>query len=114
MTLDDIIALTRAGYTKDDIAALQTPAAQPEPTQALEPEPAPVSVGVAEQYDPAGLESLLREVLGGVQKSVDDLRSTVQASQVLTGVQAAPESREDALRTAAEHAAGIFCPVQNK
>lgn len=120
MTLDDIIALTRAGYTKDDITALITPAAQPEPAPAPEPEPtpapepAPVSVGVAEQYDPAGLESLLKEVLGGVRKSVDDLRSTVQASQVLTGVQAAPENREDALRTAAEHAAGIFRPVQNK
>ena len=73
------------------------------------PEPAPISVGVAEQYDPAGLESLLRQVLG----SVDGLKKTVQASQVLTGVQEVPTGA-DALRTATMHAAGVFEPPAKK
>lgn len=119
MELSDIMALVKAGFSRDDIMALTAPAQPAEPVQpapAVEPvQPAAEPVHqAADPADPAGLESLLREVLGGVQKSVDDLRSTVQASQVLTGVQAAPASREDALRTAAEHAAGVFRPVQNK
>ena len=115
MELSDIMALVKAGFSRDDIMALTAPeqAAPAAPTAPTAPQP--VAEPVAPQAaDPAGLETLLREVLGGVQKSVDDLRSTVQASQVLTGVQAAPDNREDALRTAAEHAAGVFRPVQKK
>ena len=122
MELSDIMALVKAGFSRDDIMALTAPASEPAPQPAAEPAPQPASEPAPQPAaepapraaDPAGRESLLKEVLGGVQKSVDDLRSTVQASQVLTGVQAAPASREDALRTAAEHAAGIFRPVQNK
>ena len=119
MELSDIMALVKAGFSRDDIMALTAPeqAAEPvQPAPQAEPvQPAPQAEPVQPHAaGPAGLESLLREVLGGVQKSVDDLRSTVQASQVLTGVQAAPAIREDALRTAAEHAAGVFRPVQNK
>ena len=79
------------------MVAVESPAEPPAP------ETTPISVGVGEEYDPAGLESLLRQVLG----SVDGLKKTVQASQVLTGVQEAPTGA-DALRTATMHAAGVF------
>lgn len=115
MQINEILELVRAGYTKSEIDQMETAAAEPIPepveTPAPEPqtEPAPISVGVAEQYDPAGLESLLRQVLG----SVDGLKKTVQASQILTGVQEAPTGA-DALRTATMHAAGVFEPPAKK
>lgn len=123
MQINEILELVRAGYTKSEIAQMETAAAEPAPEPVENPadppapepqtepqtEPAPISVGVAEQYDPAGLESLLRQVLG----SVDGLKKTVQASQVLTGVQEAPTGA-DALRTATMHAAGVFEPPAKK
>lgn len=117
MQINEILELVRAGYTKSEIAQMENAASEPEPVEtpadppASEPatEPAPISVGVAEQYDPAGLESLLRQVLG----SVDGLKKTVQASQILTGVQEAPTGA-DALRTATMHAAGVFEPPAKK
>lgn len=115
MQINEILELVRAGYTKSEIDQMETAAAEPIPepveTPAPEPqtEPAPISVGVAEQYDPAGLESLLRQVLG----SVDGLKKTVQASQILTGVQETPTGA-DALRTATMHAAGVFEPPAKK
>lgn len=115
MQINEILELVRAGYTKSEIAQMETAVAEPvsEPVETPSPEPqtepAPISVGVAEQYDPAGLESLLRQVLG----SVDGLKKTVQASQILTGVQEAPTGA-DALRTATMHAAGVFEPPAKK
>lgn len=117
MQINEILELVRAGYTKSEIAQMENAASEPEPVEtpadppAPEPEtePTPISVGVAEQYDPAGLESLLRQVLG----SVDGLKKTVQASQILTGVQEAPTGA-DALRTATMHAAGVFEPPAKK
>lgn len=119
MQINEILELVRAGYTKSEIDQMETSAAEPvsepvsepveTPADPPAPEPAPISVGVAEQYDPAGLESLLRQVLG----SVDGLKKTVQASQILTGVQEAPTGA-DALRTATLHAAGVFEPPAKK
>ena len=121
MQINEILELVRAGYTKSEIAQMENAASEPKPVEtpadppAPEPatkpatKPAPISVGVAEQYDPAGLESLLRQVLG----SVDGLKKTVQASQILTGVQEAPTGA-DALRTATRHAAGVFEPPAKK
>lgn len=115
MQINEILELVRAGYTKSEIDQMETSAAEPvsepveTPADPPAPEPAPISVGVAEQYDPAGLESLLRQVLG----SVDGLKKTVQASQILTGVQEAPTGA-DALRTATMHAAGVFEPPAKK
>ena len=112
MQINEILELVRAGYTKSEIAQMENAAAEPVPEQVETPadppapEPAPISVGVA---DPAGLESLLRQVLG----SVDGLKKTVQASQILTGVQEAPTGA-DALRTATMHAAGVFEPPAKK
>ena len=115
MQINEILELVRAGYTKSEIDQMETAASEPvsepveTPADPPAPEPAPISVGVAEQYDPAGLESLLRQVLG----SVDGLKKTVQASQILTGVQEAPTGA-DALRTATMHAAGVFEPPAKK
>ena len=71
MNFEDVMALVRAGYTKDEIAAMSAqvstpePAPAPEPAQAPEPaaqpEPAPAVPQVSQT------EALLREILGAVQ-----------------------------------------------
>ena len=85
-----------------------TPAPQPVPA-APAPAPQPVPATAPQAADPAGLESLLHEVLDSVQ----GLRDTVQASQVLTGYQGQP-TQADQLRTATQNAAGFFYPPADK
>lgn len=88
-----------------DPAVAPQPAPAPAPQTVLAPAPAPAP----QPADPAGLESLLHEVLDSVQ----GLRDTVQASQVLTGYQGQP-TQADQLRTATQHAAGFFYPPADK
>ena len=83
------------------------PAVAPQPVPAPAPQPVPATAPQA--ADPAGLESLLHEVLDSVQ----GLRDTVQASQVLTGYQGQP-TQADQLRTATQNAAGFFYPPADK
>lgn len=125
-----ILALAKSGVSDAEIerlAGLMDGAPAAEPAQAAgrdlpmtQPVPAaqPVDPAVAPQTvpptapqaaDPAGLESLLHEVLDSVQ----GLRDTVQASQVLTGYQGQP-TQADQLRTATQNAAGFFYPPADK
>ena len=121
-----ILALAKSGVSDAEIERLAglmdgapasqpapAPAPQPVPVQAPEPAPQPVPVPAPapapQPSDPAGLESLLHEVLDSVQ----GLRDTVQASQVLTGYQGQPAAA-DQLRTATQHAAGFFYPPADK
>lgn len=120
-----ILALSKSGVSDAEIERLADlmdgapadPAPAPQPVPAV-PAPQPADPAVAPQpvpatapqaADPAGLESLLHEVLDSVQ----GLRDTVQASQVLTGYQGQP-AQADQLRTATQHAAGFFYPPADK
>lgn len=85
------------------------PAPAPQPVPATAPAPQPVPAPAPQAADPAGLESLLHEVLDSVQ----GLRDTVQASQVLTGYQGQP-AQADQLRAATQNAAGFFYPPGDK
>lgn len=82
MKLEDLMALVRAGYTKDEISAMTAPepaaAPTPEPAAAPAPEPAAASASepaAAPAPEPAAAsapqfsrtEALLREILGAVQ-----------------------------------------------
>ena len=58
MKLEDLMALVRAGYTKDEISAMTAPEPAPAPAPEPAPEPAP-------QF--SRTEALLREILGAVQ-----------------------------------------------
>ena len=138
MDIKLILALAKSGVSDAEIERLAglmdgapapqpTPAPAPQPTPAPAPQPVPVpapqpapvpATAVAPQpvpatapqaADPAGLESLLHEVLDSVQ----GLRDTVQASQVLTGYQGQPAAA-DQLHTATQHAAGFFYPPADK
>lgn len=127
-----ILALAKSGVSDAEIERLAglmdgapapqpAPAPVPQPTPAPAPQPAPAPVPqpvpapvpapatAPQPADPAGLESLLHEVLDSVQ----GLRDTVQASQVLTGYQGQPAAA-DQLHTATQHAAGFFYPPADK
>ena len=43
MKLNDILALVRAGYTRDEIQAMEQPAAAPDPQPAAAPDPQPAA-----------------------------------------------------------------------
>lgn len=120
-----ILALAKSGVSDAEIERLAglmdgapaEPAPAPQPVPAVQaPQPAdpavapqPVPATAPQAADPAGLESLLHEVLDSVQ----GLRDTVQASQVLTGYQGQP-TQADQLRTATQNAAGFFYPPADK
>ena len=89
------------------VAPQPVPATAPQAVPAVAPQPVPAPA--PQPADPAGLETLLREVLDSVQ----GLRDTVQASQVLTGYQGQPAAA-DQLHTATQHAAGFFYPPADK
>lgn len=130
MDIKLILALAKSGVSDAEIERLAglmdgAPAAEPaqaagrdlpmtQPVQAAQPAdpavaPHPVPATAPQAADPAGLESLLHEVLDSVQ----GLRDTVQASQVLTGYQGQP-AQADQLRTATQNAAGFFYPPADK
>lgn len=124
MDIKLILALAKSGVSDAEIERLAglmdgapapqpapEPAPQPVPVPAPAPQPAPVPAPepAPQPADPAGLETLLHEVLDSVQ----GLRDTVQASQVLTGYQGQPAAA-DQLHTATQHAAGFFYPPAEK
>ena len=118
MDIKLILALAKSGVSDAEIERLAglmdgapapQPAPQPAPAPTPEPAPQPVPAPAPQAADPAGLETLLHEVLDSVQ----GLRDTVQASQVLTGYQGQP-TQADQLHTATQHAAGFFYPPADK
>lgn len=122
MDIKLILALAKSGVSDAEIERLAglmdgapapqptpAPAPQPVPVPAPQPAPVPAPAPAPQPADPAGLESLLHEVLDSVQ----GLRDTVQASQVLTGYQGQPAAA-DQLRTATQNAAGFFYPPADK
>lgn len=125
MDIKLILALAKSGVSDAEIERLAglmdgtpaAPAPAPQPVPAVQapqpadpaPAPQPVPAPAPQAADPAGLESLLHEVLDSVQ----GLRDTVQASQVLTGYQGQP-TQADQLRTATQNAAGFFYPPADK
>ena len=114
MDIKLILALAKSGVSDAEIERLAglmdgATAPQPVPAPAPQPVPAPAPAPAPQPADPAGLETLLHEVLDSVQ----GLRDTVQASQVLTGYQGQP-TQADQLHTATQHAAGFFYPPADK
>lgn len=88
MELTDIMALVKAGYTKEEIALMEKPSAtnpepapEPAPTPAPEPEPAPVAQPVpAPQPQPAQPEA--QPTMADIMQSIAKLTSAVQANAI--------------------------------
>ena len=99
MTLDQIIKLLDAGYTKADIEAMQAPvqpaaAAEPEPQK--DPEPAQ-----PEQAKPEEKKPVTEPVNNEMLQELRDLKKAVFAMNIMQSSQPAqPESVDDILAKA--------------
>ena len=90
MKLNDVLTLINAGFTADQIRAMDggtpepTPAPAPEPTPAPAPEPTPA---------PAPDDNNIMQTLAGMQQNITQLTATMQA-MLLKGAQTGAPSVE--------------------
>lgn len=99
MELTDIMALVRAGYTKDEIALMEKPGTAepvpaPAPVATPEPIPAPVDVPVAvaeptavpqPQPQPAQAEPSMAELMQSIAKLTSAVQANAIAQSVIPG-----------------------------
>lgn len=94
MELNDILALVKAGYTRDEIAQMEqpkTPDANPVPVPAPVPEPAPqpepVPAPVAEPVpQPIPQPQQTEPTMAEIMQSIAKLTSAVQANAIAQSV----------------------------
>lgn len=81
MNYEDIILLVKAGYTRDQIAAMQAPAEPPAPPSPAEP-PAPPAPAEPEQPKPQGIEDLSQMLASEFAKLNDAIvKANLQQAQ---------------------------------
>ena len=81
MNYEDIILLVKAGYTRDQIAAMQAPAPTPAPAPAPEPAPAPAPAE-PEPPKPQGIEDLSQMLAAEFSKLNDAIvKANLQQAQ---------------------------------
>ena len=85
MNYEDIILLVKAGYTRDQIAAMQAPAPAPTPAPAPEPAPAPTPAPAPadpEPPKPQGIEDLSQMLAAEFAKLNDAIvKANLQQAQ---------------------------------
>ena len=104
ITLDDIITMTRQGWTRDEILALseadakrQAPAPQPEPAPAPQPAPAPAPQP-APQMDDRIVQALERlngaiDLMQSINRTSDQLPKPETSEDIFANI-IAPRARE--------------------
>lgn len=118
MNFDQVMALVNAGFTKEDIQAMQggqpEPAAQPEPQPAAQPDPEPAQPAQTQAETPAAssqangddaysrLEAKLNQLIGlqtqaNINANVGSAQPARSATDILAGVIAPPrkEGRQE-------------------
>ena len=86
MSYEDIILLVKAGYTRDQIAAMQAPTKPAEPAEPPKPTP-------AEPAKPQGIEDLSQMLAAEFAK----LNAAITASNIANAQQPPQESVDDIL-----------------
>lgn len=84
MNYEDIMLLVKAGYTRDQIAAMQAPAPTPAPAPAPEPTPAPAPepTPTPEPPKPQGIEDLSQMLAAEFAKLNDAIvKANLQQAQ---------------------------------
>ena len=107
MNINDVIALARAGYTRDEIAALANSAApeqEPQPAPEQQPQPAP-----EQQPAPVQQEQPAYDFLTLLSEKIDGLSSAIKASNILNSQM--PEVKRE---TAQDALASIIIPGYKK
>lgn len=81
MNYEDIILLVKAGYTRDQIAAMQAPAEPPAPPSPAEP-PTPPKPAEPEPTNPQGIEDLSQMLAAEFAKLNDAIvKANLQQAQ---------------------------------
>lgn len=99
MTREDVIALARAGFTRDEITALLgAPAPEPEPAPAPQPDPAPAPAPEPEPAPapapaPVPAPAPAQEPVRSPQ--LDELMQLLRSSNILRDEQPPKESVDD-------------------
>lgn len=95
MELSEIIKLLDAGFTKDDIMALQgspaAPAADPDPAPASDPDPAPASDPADDQ---PGLSAM--QAFNTLINKMNDKLDQIQAANIVNSSTGSPDQEETA------------------
>ena len=82
MNYEDIILLVKAGYTRDQIAAMQAPAPTPAPAPAPAPAPTPDPTPAPEPPKPQGIEDLSQMLAAEFAKLNDAIvKANLQQAQ---------------------------------
>lgn len=89
MTIQDIINLANAGYTKEDIAKL-TQAADPQPVPENKPQASPPEKAPEKTPTPAPAED---PAITAMKTQIDALKQMMQINNMLTVNQEAPKQR---------------------
>lgn len=113
MELTDIMALVKAGYTKDEIAQMESPNPQnanpipvPEPTPVQTPTPEPVPAQVVEPVavpvaqpvpQPTPAEPTMAELMQSIAKLTSAVQANAIAQSVIPAGVSNPPSAEDML-----------------
>jgi len=111
MELTDIMALVKAGYTKDEIAQMEghvQPNAEPNPVADTEPAKEPVAPQVAEpvavaeakavpEPQPAQDQTTLADIMKGIAKLTSAVQANAIAQSVIPQGLSNPPSAEDML-----------------
>lgn len=85
MTTQELFKLLDAGYTKDEIAALEPqPEPEPEPQPEPQPEPKPESW--------AAVEKMIADIIKPMQENLDKTLKAIQAANVKGAVGGKTES----------------------
>lgn len=88
MELTDIMALVKAGYTKEEIALMEKPGTSDpvvEPVKETVPEPEPAPVAVAQPV-PAPAQPEAQPTMAELMQSIAKLTSAVQANAIAQSV----------------------------
>ena len=92
MKYDDIMKLVNAGFTAEQIQAMEAPAPAPDPTPAPAPDPTPTPApdpAPAPAPAPAPVPDL-SATLGAMQQTINQLAAAVQAGMLRTAQTGAP------------------------
>lgn len=100
MELSEVIKLLDAGFTKDDIMALQgaapaAPAADPDPAPASDPDPAPAAAAAADPAeDHPGLSAM--QAFNTLINKMNDKLDQIQAANIVNTSTGSPDQEETA------------------
>ena len=98
MTMQEILTLVEAGYTKEDIEKMEAPAA-PDPAPTPDPEPAapvPAPDPILAPAAPADNEPTMRDLMQSMAKLTSAIQANAIAQSVVPGGNQGPTA-EDAI-----------------